>query len=140
MFALSHKQLGQNLAAQHLLSTTSGQSALCFRAMEESGELSLEESLQLMSLYLELLNAAEADYVIGESRGLSADVSVSTAFSTTVWMSNRHGRAFWANVRYVYTPEFSALIDEGMAGGADGVALNVLKSIGEGVAGNLPTE
>ena len=59
------------------------------RAMEDSGEFSLDESLQLMSLYLELVNGAEADFVIGESRGLSSDISVSNALSTTIWLSNR---------------------------------------------------
>lgn len=102
------------------------------RAMEESSEFSSEESLQLMSLYLELLNGAEADFVIGESRGLSSDISVTNAISTTILLSNRHGRAFWENTRVIYTPEFAAQIDSGMDGRADGLLVGLLKSIGDG--------
>jgi len=102
------------------------------RAMEETGEFSLEDSLQLSSLYLELLNGAEADFVIGESRGLSSDISVTNALSTTIWLSNRHGRAFWENTRIIYTPEFAALIDSGMDGRANGFGVGMLKSIGQG--------
>lgn len=93
------------------------------RAMEESGELSLEESMLLTSLYLALLNGAEADFVIGESRGLSSDVSVTNALSATIFLSNRHGRAFWENARVVYMPEFAALIDSGMDGRVDDLAI-----------------
>ena len=103
------------------------------RAMEETGEFSHEESLHLMSLYLELLNGAEADFVIGESRGLSSDISVTNALSSTIFLSNRHGRAFWENVRIVYMPEFAALVDSGMDGRADGLALEFLNATGEGV-------
>ena len=82
---------------------------IMIRAMEETGEFSLEESMQLMSLYLELLNGAEADFVIGESRGLSSDISVTNALSTTIFLSNRHGRA-------------------------DDLAVAMLRSIGKGAA------
>jgi hypothetical protein len=102
------------------------------RAMEETDELSLDESFQLASLYLELLNGAEADFVIGESRGLSSDVSVTGGLSTTVWLSNRHGRAFWEKTRVLYTPEFAVLIDSGMDGRADGIVAGWLRSIGDG--------
>ena len=109
------------------------------RAMEETGEFSLEESMQLTSLYLELLNGAEADFVIGESRGLSSDISVTDALSTTVWLSNRHGRAFWKNARVLYTPEFTALVDSGMDGRANGFVVDWLKSIGDGATSNSST-
>jgi hypothetical protein len=109
------------------------------RAMEETSEFSLEESLQLMSLYLELLNGAEADFVIGESRGLSSDISVTNALSTTIFLSNRHGRAFWENTRIIYTPEFAALIDSGMDGRANGLAVGYLKSTGEGATNDSST-
>lgn len=102
------------------------------RAMTDSEELSTEDSLHLMSLYLELVNGAEADYVIGESRGLSSDISVTNALSTTVWLSNRHGRAFWRNTRNLYTAEIAALVDQGMDGRADGLAVGFLESIGKG--------
>ena len=102
------------------------------RAMQESAEFSLEESLQLASLYLELLNGAEADFVIGESRGLSSDISVTDALSSTIWLSNRHGRAFWKNARVVYMPEFAALVDRAMDGRANGLGVGWLKSIGDG--------
>lgn len=102
------------------------------RAMDESEELSIQESLHLMSLYLELVNGAEADFVIGESRGLSSDISVTNAISTTVWLSNRHGRAFWQNTRNLYTPEFAALVDQGMDGRANGIAIGFLELIGKG--------
>jgi len=110
------------------------------RAMEETDEFSLEESLQLMSLYLELLNGAEADFVIGESRGLSSDISVTNALSTTIFLSNRHGRAFWENARIVYTPEFAALVDSGMDGRANGLALGFLKATGKGVTSDSSTD
>ena len=100
------------------------------RAMEETAEFSVEESLHLTSLYLELLNGAEADFVIGESRGLLSDISATNGLSTTVWLSNRHGRVFWESVRNLYTPEFAALIDNGMDGRANGVVLDFLKSTG----------
>ena len=103
------------------------------RAMEETDEFSLEESLHLSSLYLELLNGAEADFVIGESRGLSSDISVTNALSTTIWLSNRHGRAFWKNTRIIYTPEFAALVDSGMDGRADGIGVGMFKLTGEGI-------
>jgi len=109
------------------------------RAMEETGEFSIEESLQLMSLYLELLNGAEADFVIGESRGLSSDISVTNALSATIWLSNRHGRAFWENTRIIYTPEFAALIDSGMDGRANGLGIGFLKSTGDGVTSDSST-
>ena len=109
------------------------------RAMEETGDFSIEESLQLMSLYLELLNGAEADFVIGESRGLSSDISVTNALSTTIWLSNRHGRAFWENTRIIYTPEFAALIDSGMDGRANGLGIGLLKSTGDGVTSDSST-
>ena len=102
------------------------------RAMEESDEFSLQESLQLTSLYLELLNGAEADFVIGESRGLSSDVSVTGGLSTTIWLSNRYGRAFWKNTRMLYTPEFAALVDSGMDGRANGFAAGWLESVAIG--------
>jgi len=105
---------------------------LLVRAMEESAEFSPEESLQLISLYLDLVNAAEADFIIGESRGLSADVSVNDALPTTIWFSNRHGRVFWAGARDIYTPEFSVLIDKAITGNGDGTALGWLKDIGDG--------
>ena len=110
------------------------------RAMEESGEFSLEESLQLTSLYLELLNGAEADFVIGESRGLSSDISVTGALSTTIWLSNRHGRAFWKNTRVLYTPEFAALVDSGMDGRANGFGAGWLKSIGVGATSDSSSD
>jgi len=105
---------------------------LLVRAMQETGEFSADESLHLMSLYLELLNGAEADYVIGESRGLSSDISVTNALSSTIFLSNRHGRAFWERARIVYMPEFAALVDSGMDGRANGMALDTLKYIGAG--------
>ena len=52
--------------------------------------------------------------------------------STTVWLSNRHGRAFWKNTRVLYTPEFAALVDSGMDGRANGFVADWLKSIGVG--------
>ena len=107
------------------------------RAMEESAEFSLEESLQLASLYLELLSGAEADFVIGESRGLSSDISVTDALSSTIWLSNRHGRAFWKNACVVYTPEFAALVDRGMDGRANGIGVDWLKSIRDGATSDL---
>jgi len=110
------------------------------RAMEETGEFSLEESLHLSSLYLELLNGAEADFVIGESRGLSSDNSVTNAVSTTIFLSNRHGRAFWENARVVYMPEFAALVDSGMDGRANDLAVGWLRSIGKGAASDPSTE
>jgi len=110
------------------------------RAMEESGEFSPEESLQLMSLYLELLNGAEADFVIGESRGLSSDISVTNALSATVFLSNRHGRAFWESARVVYMPEFAALVDSGMDGRANDIAVGLMRSIGKGAASEPSTE
>jgi hypothetical protein len=110
------------------------------RAMEESGEFSPEESLQLMSLYLELLNGAEADFVIGESRGLSSDISVTNALSTTIFLSNRHGRAFWESVRVIYMPEFAALVDKGMDGRANDLAVGLMRSIGKGAAKEPSTE
>ena len=113
---------------------------ILIRAMEDSGELSAEESLHLASLYLDLLNAAEADFIIGESRGLSADVSVNNALPTVIWFSNRHGRVFWKSTRVIYTPEFAAVIDEAMAGDADGLALKWLEGIGKGVAGSPPND
>lgn len=113
---------------------------LLIRAMQETDEFSLEESLQLMSLYLELLNGAEADFVIGESRGLSADISVTNALSTTIFLSNRHGRAFWENTRIVYIPEFAALIDSGMDGRADGLAIEFLTSTAAGSTSDSSTE
>jgi hypothetical protein len=106
---------------------------ILIRALEETDEFSREESLHLMSLYLELLNGAEADFVIGESRGLSSDISVTNALSSTIFLSNRHGRAFWENTRIIYTPEFAALVDSGMDGRANGLALGFLKATGEGV-------
>jgi len=105
---------------------------ILIRAMEETSEFSPEESLQLASLYLELLNGAEADFIIGESRGLASDIRVTNAVSTTLFLSNRHGRALWENSRTVYTPEFAALIDIGMDGRADDVGLGYLKLIGGG--------
>ena len=113
---------------------------ILIRAIEESGELSLEESLQLTSLYLELLNGAEADFVIGESRGLSSDVSVTDALSATVWLSNRHGREFWKNARVLYTPEFTALVDGGMDGRANDFAADWLRLIGRGATSEPSTE
>ena len=109
------------------------------RAMQDTDEFSLEESLQLASLYLELLNGAEADFVIGESRGLSSDISVTNALSATIWLSNRHGRAFWENTRIIYTPEFAALIDSGMDGRANGLGIGFLKSTGDGVTSDSST-
>jgi hypothetical protein len=108
--------------------------------MDESAEFSLEESLHLASLYLELLNGAEADFVIGESRGLSSDISVTDALSSTIFLSNRHGRAFWKDARVVYTPEFAALVDRGMDGRANGLGIGWLKSIGKGAASEPSTE
>ena len=113
---------------------------IMIRAMEETDEFSLEDSMQLMSLYLELLNGAEADFVIGESRGLSSDISVTEAMSTSVWLSNRHGRAFWKNTRVLYTPEFAALVDSGMDGRANGFAIGWLKSIGAGTTNDSLTD
>lgn len=113
---------------------------LMVRAMEESGEFSAVESLQLASLYLELVNAAESDFVIGESRGLSSDIMVTAAASTTIWLSNRHGRAFWEAVRVVYMPEFAALIDESIGGEVDGYALRMLRAIGAAESGKSSTE
>ncbi len=113
---------------------------LLIRAMEETGEFSLEESTQLMSLYLELLNGAEAEFVIGESRGLSSDISVTNGLSATIFLSNRHGRALWENSRIIYIPEFAALIDSGMDGRANGMALDLIKAIGEGSPGDAPIE
>jgi hypothetical protein len=113
---------------------------ILIRAMEETDEFSLKESLQLSSLYLELLNGAEADFVIGESRGLSSDISVTNALSTTIFLSNRHGRAFWENARAVYMPEFAALIDSGMDGRANDRAVGWLRSIGKGAASEPSTE
>lgn len=110
------------------------------RAMEETAEFSIEESLQLTSLYLALLNGAEADFVIGESRGLSSDISVTNALSATIWLSNRHGRMFWENTRIIYTPEFAALIDSGMDGRANGLGVGMLKSTGDGFARGSSTE
>jgi len=107
---------------------------ILIRAMEESSEFSADESLHLIGLYIDLLNAAEADFIIGESRGLSADVSVNNALPTTIWFSNRHGRVFWESIRKIYTPRFAALIDESLSGNSDGMALPWLKSIGKGVA------
>ena len=51
---------------------------ILLRAMDDTNEFSADESLHLVSLYLDLVNAAEADFIIGESRGLSADASVSS--------------------------------------------------------------
>jgi hypothetical protein len=82
-----------------------------------------------------LVNAAETDFVMGESRGLLADTSVNGALSTTIWISNRHGRVFWAGARNIYTPEFAARIGGGMTGDADEFALGWLKAIGQGKAG-----
>jgi hypothetical protein len=113
---------------------------ILIRAMEETDEFSLKESLQLSSLYLELLNGAEADFVIGESRGLSSDISVTNALSTTIFLSNRHGREFWENARAVYMPEFAALVDSGMDGRANDFALSWLRSIGKGAASEPSTE
>jgi len=109
------------------------------RAMEEDSEFSLEESMHLTSLYLELLNGAEADFVIGESRGLSSDISVTNALSTTIWLSNRHGRALWASSRILFTPEFAALVDSGMDGRADGLGIGFLKTMGTGATSDSPT-
>ena len=113
---------------------------LLIRAMEERSEFSPEESLQLTSLYLELLNGAEADFIIGESRGLSSDITVTNGLSATIWLSNRHGRAFWENTRIIYTPKFAALIDSGMDGRASGIVLELLKAIGEGSPVDAPIE
>lgn len=113
---------------------------ILLRAMGDSSELSAEESLHLITLYLDLLNAAEADFIIGESRGLSADVSVNNALPTVIWFANRHGRVFWKSTRIIYTPEFAAVIDEAMAGDADGLALKWLESIGRGAAGSSPND
>ena len=110
------------------------------RAMQESAEFSLEESLQLASLYLALLNGAEADFVIGESRGLSSDISVTDALSSTVWLSNRHGRAFWKNARVVYMPEFAALVDRAMDGRANDLAIGWLRSIGDGATSDSSSD
>jgi len=104
------------------------------RAMQDTDEFSLEESLQLASLYLELLNGAEADFIIGESRGLSSDIAMTSALSTTIWLSNRHGRAFWKDARNVYTPEFAAIVDSGMDGRGNGLGAGWLKLIGEGAS------
>jgi hypothetical protein len=106
---------------------------ILIRAMEESSEFSAEESLHLVSLYIDLVNAAEADFIIGESRGLSADASVNNALPTTIWFSNRHGRAFWESTRNIYTPQFAARIDEALTMDSDGIALAWLKAMGEGV-------
>jgi hypothetical protein len=111
--------------------------AILIRAMEDESELSPEDALHLTSLYLELLNGAEADFVIGESRGLSSDVAVTNSLSTTIWISNRHGRAFWENTRIIYTPKFAELIDKGMDGRADGLGINFIEATGVG-ASNEP--
>lgn len=113
---------------------------ILIRAMDDQSEFSAEESLHLVGLYLDLMNAAESDYIIGESRELSADVSTNDALSTVIWISNPHGRVFWAGARDVYTPEFAALIDEAIAGKADGLALKWLKAVGVGAAGAPPKE
>lgn len=70
--------------------------------------------------------------MIGESRGLSSDISATNALSTTIFLSNRHGRALWENSRIIYTPESATLIDSGMDGRANGLAVEYLKSTGEG--------
>lgn len=113
---------------------------ILIRAMEDSGEISLDESFHLTSLYLELLNGAEADFIIGESRGLMSDITATTGGSAAVWLSNRHGRAFWANVRNLYTPEFAALIDIGMDGRADGIGIKFLSGTAMGATTEASTD
>jgi hypothetical protein len=110
---------------------------ILLRAMDDTNEFSADESLHLVSLYLDLVNAAEADFIIGESRGLSADASVNNALPTVIWFANRHGRVFWEGTRDIYTPEFAAIIDEAMASDADGIALNWLKLVGKGEVDSL---
>ena len=78
--------------------------------------------------------------MIGESRGLSSDISVTNALSTTIFLSNRHGREFWENTRMIYTPEFAALVDSGMDGRANGLAVEYLKSTGEGATSESSAE
>ena len=121
-------------AYSNLLSRLDDPSArdVLVRAIEETGEFSLEESFHLISLYLELLNGAEADFVIGESRGLSSDITVTNGLSATIWLSNRHGSAFWENTRTIYIPEFAALIDSGMDGRANGNPLSFAKETVKG--------
>lgn len=113
---------------------------ILLRAMEDSSELSPEESLHLVSLYLDLVNAAEADFILGESRGLSADASVNDALPTVIWFANRHGRQFWQGTRDIYTPEFAAVIDKAIAGDADGIALNWLELVGKGEVGGTSND
>jgi hypothetical protein len=72
-------------------------------------------------------------------KGLSSDTSVSNVLSTTIWLSNRHGRAFWKNTRIIYTPEFAALNDSGMDGRANGLGVGFLKSTGEGATSDSST-